>query len=163
MQGQYLSGASHLFWASQTWQIYGRSFVYLKEEEIMTTKTSIWQVDRLIDRKSTNRCSLSAKTTLFSKAELSFFFLGGFPLYLDLQVVMLTSLFVYFSTFSPWRLCTAAIVGHPAPRRLLLISNLQFTLTQMKPSGFIPWTKPMCLVGVSADALLAMCHQNQLL
>lgn len=28
------------------------------------------------------------------------FFLG-FPLYLDLQVVMLTSLFVYFSTFSP--------------------------------------------------------------
>lgn len=67
----------------------------------MTTKTRFWQVDRLIDRKSINRCSLSAKTTLFSKAELSFFFLGGFPLYLDLQVVMLTSLFVYFSTFSP--------------------------------------------------------------
>lgn len=89
---------------------------------------------------------------------------GGFPLYLDLQVVMLTSLFVYFLPLvRHWRLCAAAIVGHPAPRGLLLISNLQFTLTQMKPSGFIPWTKPMCPVRVSADALLATCHQNQLL
>lgn len=75
----------------------------------MTTKNSIWQVDINWSRKSTNRCSLSAKMTLFSKAELSllfcfflfFFTPGGFFLYLDLQMVMLTSLFVYFSTFSP--------------------------------------------------------------
>lgn len=79
----------------------------------MTTKNSIWQVDINWSRKSTNRCSLSAKMTLFSKAELSLLFcLFGFvfcffypwrvfPLYLDLQMVMLTSLFVYFSTFSP--------------------------------------------------------------
>lgn len=140
--------------------------LYLKEEEIMTTKTSIWQVDINWPRKSTNRCSLSAKMTLFSKAELSLRFVfppGGFFLYLDLQVVMLTSLFIFQLLVRHWRLCTAVIVGHPAPRRLLLISNLQFTLTHMKPSGFIPWTKPMCLVGVSADALLATCHQNQLL
>lgn len=71
--------------------------------------------------------------------------------------------FIFQLLVRHWHLCTAAIVGYPAPRGLLLISNLQFTLTRMKPSGFIPWTKPMCLVGVSADALLATCHQNQLL
>lgn len=148
--------------------------LYLKEEEdIMTTKNSIWQVDINWSRKSTNRCSLSAKMTLFSKAELSLLFCLVFLFFLPLEGFSSIwicrwwcwhlYLFIFQLLVRHWRLCTAAIVGHPAPRRLLLISNLQFTLTHMKPSGFIPWTKPMCLVGVSADALLATCHQNQLL
>lgn len=145
--------------------------LYLKEEEIMTTKTSIWQVDINWSPKSTNRCSLSAKMTLFSKAELSlrvclffFFPLEGFSSIWNCRWwCWHLYLFIFQLLVRHWRLCTAVIVGHPAPRRLLLISNLQFTLTHMKPSGFIPWTKPMCLVGVSADALLATCHQNQLL
>lgn len=93
----------------------------------MTTKTSIWQVDINWPRKSTNRCSLSAKMTLFSKAELSLRFVFSpwrvFPLFGfaggDVDI------FVYFSTFSPsltslhccycWTLSPTQAVAHLKP------------------------------------------------